>query len=94
LTTNQVPYATGSVSPQLAADKDYVYWGGGVSGPMAISTCTTRTVSPKQLFPSTGGAGGQNNTTYAVVRSGNKLFFATDDGRVYSMDPPAPEPCP
>ncbi|MBK8213802.1 MAG: hypothetical protein IPK71_08630 [Myxococcales bacterium] len=94
LTTNQVPYATGSVSPQLAADKDYVYWGGGVSGPMAISTCTTRTVSPKQLFPSTGGVGGQNNTTYAVVRSGNKLFFATDDGRVYSMDPPAPEPCP
>jgi hypothetical protein len=90
----QVPYPLDSVSPQLAADKDYVYWGGGVSGPMAISTCTTRTVSPKQLFPSTGGAGGQNNTTYAVVRSGNKLYFATDDGRVYSMDPPAPEPCP
>ena len=86
-----LPFVIGELSPSIVADDAYVYWGGGASGPMAVSTCTRRAVTPKALFPS---AGGQNNTTYAVARSGNKLFFATDDGRVYSMDPPAPEPCP
>ena len=56
-----------------------------------MSTCTTKTVSPKALFPT---AGTQDNTTFAVARSGAKLFFATNDGRVYSMDPPSPEACP
>jgi hypothetical protein len=86
-----LPYVLGEVSPAVAVDDAYVYWGGGASGPMAVSTCTRRAVTPKALFPS---AGAQNNTTYAVARSGAKLYFATDDGRVYSMDPPAPEPCP
>ena len=89
---SNVPYATGSISPTFAVDKDYIYWAGGQAGPIAMSTCRTRPVSPKALaaFAPDGSA----NTTYAVARSGNKLFFATDDGRVYSMDPPAPEPCP
>ncbi|MBL9112665.1 MAG: hypothetical protein JNM74_25490 [Myxococcales bacterium] len=86
-----LPYVLGELSPSVVVDDAYVYWGGGAQGPMAVSTCTRRAVTPKALFPS---AGAQNNTTYAVARSGNKLFFATDDGRVYSMDPPAPEPCP
>ena len=69
----------------------YVYWGGGAAGPMAMSTCTTKAVAPKALFPTVGA---QDNTTFAVARSGSKLYFATDDGRVYSMDPPAAEACP
>ena len=91
LTTTNVPYATGADGTTLAADANYVYWAGGAAGPMAMSTCTTKTVSPKALFPTVGA---QDNTTFAVARSGAKLFFATNDGRVYSMDPPAAEACP
>jgi len=90
-TTADVPYTTADISTAPAADANYVYWGGGAAGPMAISTCTTRAVTPKALFPT---AGAQDNTTYAVARAGAKLYFATNDGRVYSMDPPAPEACP
>ncbi len=93
LTSNQVPAPSGSGvgSTSLAADANYVYWGGGAAGPMAVSTCIARAVTPKALFPT---AGAQDNTTYAVARAGTKLYFATNDGRVYSMDPPAAEPCP
>ncbi len=91
MTTPPLPYTIGELVPTLAADANYVYWGGGASGPMAISTCTTRAVAPKALFPT---AGAQDNTTYAVARSGTKLYFATNDGRVYSMAPPAAEACP
>ncbi len=91
VTSTSVPYTTGDVSAGLAADDNFVYWGGGSMGPMAISTCKTRPVTAKALFPT---AGAQDNTTYAVARAGTKLFFATNDGRVYSMDPPAAEPCP
>jgi len=91
ITTQNLVYPSGADTSTLAADDNYVYWGGGAAGPMAISTCTARAVTPKALFPS---AGAQDNTTYAVARAGAKLYFATNDGRVYSMDPPAPEACP
>lgn len=95
LTASDVPYAPGPQAspdgPTLAIDKDYVYWAGGPAGPMAISTCTARTVTPKALFPSGGGL---DNTTFAVAAAGTKVYFATNDGRVYSMPAPAPESCP
>ena len=91
LTETNVPYASGADGTTMAADANYVYWAGGAAGPMAMSTCTTKPVAPKALFPS---AGAQDNTTFAVAKAGSKLFFATNDGRVYSMDPPAVEACP
>lgn len=95
LTASDVPYAPGPQSspdgPTLAIDKDYVYWAGGPAGPMAISTCTARAVTPKALFPSGSGL---DNTTFAIAAAGTKVYFATNDGRVYSMPSPAPESCP
>lgn len=91
LTENNVPYASGADGTSLAADATNVYWGGGPAGPMMMDACVGRTPTPRALFPSKAG---QDNTTYAVARSGSKLYFATNDGRVYSMDPPASAPCP
>jgi hypothetical protein len=95
VTATDVPYAPGPQSspdgPTLALDSEYIYWAGGPAGPMAISRCTTRTVTPKALFPSGGGL---DNTTFAIATAGSKVYFATNDGRVYSMPAPAPESCP
>jgi hypothetical protein len=91
LTDSQfVPYTRGADGTTLASDAAYVYFG-SLGGPMAISTCTTRAVAPKQLAPPQSG---ETYISYAVARAGNKLYFATDDGRLYDMDPPPPEPCP
>jgi len=90
-TEANVPSPQNQAGTTLAADSNYVYWGGGAAGPMAMSTCTTKPVAPKALFPT---AGAQDNTTFAVAKAGAKLYFATNDGRVYSMDPPAAEACP